>query len=548
MEISDFLIIGSGISGLFSALNLSKKGKVTILTKKSVWDSSSFLAQGGIAAVVDTKDSIENHIKDTISAGAGLCHPDIVKIIVERGPWVIKKIEEIGVKFARNREGNLDLGKEGGHSKRRIAHIGDFTGMHLIKALYNEVIKNPDIRVVENHTAIDLIVPSKFGADESKCVGCYALDNKSGKVKSFIAPCTILATGGAGKVYLYTSNPDIACGDGIAMAFRAGVPVANMEFFQFHPTCLYHPLAKGFLISEALRGEGGILKRCDGTSFMKDYHPDGDLAPRDIVARAIDDQMKKSGDDYVLLDISHLDSDFIKKRFPNIYEKCFSFGIDITSVPIPVVPAAHYTCGGVVTDEWGRTILPGLWCIGESACTGLHGANRLASNSLLEGIVMADRASQSAIKLYKDIRVDERKILPWNPGTAVRSQEQVVVSQDWDEIRRFMWNYVGIVRSNNRLLRARRRLNIIREEIEEYYWNYFVTSDLIELRNIALVADMIIESAMFRKESRGLHYNIDYPEHDDLNWLGDTILKIGQKPYLEKLSKTDKDDTEKKHG
>jgi L-aspartate oxidase len=532
---ADFLVIGSGVAGITMALNAARQGSVVMLTKRRAEDSASYLAQGGIAAVLSGKDSLEKHIQDTLTAGAGLCHENVVRLVVEQGPEVVRKMEEAGIRFTRMTSGDLDLGREGGHSERRIAHVEDFTGMHIVKALRRKVDENPGIRLLENYTAIDLILPSKFGVGEHRCVGCYALDNATGKVETFAAPCTVIATGGAGKVYLYTSNPDVASGDGIAMACRAGITIADMEFFQFHPTCLYHPESKGMLISEALRGEGGTLRRIDGQAFMRQYHPDGDLAPRDIVARAIDDQLKKTGHDYVLLDTTHIPADFIRTRFPNIHARCLALGIDITVRPIPVVPAAHYTCGGAVTDEWGKTSLPGLWCIGESACTGLHGANRLASNSLLEGLVMAERCAASAAGSRGNLSVDVAKVPVWDPGKAVQSSESVVVTQDWDEIRRFMWNYVGIVRSDRRLLRARKRLSTVREEIDEYYWNYIITSDLVELRNIATMAELIIESALLRKESRGLHYNVDFPGRDDAGWLGDTLIRVGEKPFLQRI-------------
>ena len=528
---ADFLVIGSGVAGLSLAINASKKGKVVILTKRSTRDSSSFLAQGGIAAALGDHDSLEKHIQDTLKTGAGLCREDVVRDCIRMGPEIIKSMEKSGIAFTRMKNGDLDLGREGGHSERRIAHVEDFTGMHLVNGLVKAASSNENITILEHYTCVDLIIPSKFGG-EHRCVGCYALNNSTGEVETFIAPCTVLATGGAGKVYLYTSNPDVACGGGIAMAFRAGVTIANMEFFQFHPTYLYHPQTKGLLMSEALRGEGGILKRTDGTPFMADYHPDGNLAARDVVARAIDDQLKKTGDDFVLLDMSNIDSDFLKTRFPNITKRCLELGFDIAVQPAPVVPAAHYTCGGIITDANGKTSLPGFWSIGESSCTGLHGANRLASNSLLEGLVMALMCADSITGSIAGLALDDRQIRGWDPGKAVASHESVVVSQDWDEIRRFMWNYVGIVRSDGRLERAHKRLHLVREEIDEYYWNYIITSDLIELRNIATIADLIIESALFRKESRGLHYNLDYPERDDENWRGDTCIQKGEKPFL----------------
>ena len=534
MEKTDFIIIGSGVAGLSLALKAAERGRVIILTKRASKDSSSYLAQGGVAAVLSSRDSLEKHIEDTLKTGAGLCRRSVVEMCVKRGPEIIRRMESLGLPFTRLENGDLDLGREGGHSERRIAHVEDFTGMHIVNFLLEAVSRHPHIRILENRTVVDLILPSKFGAGEYRCVGCYALDNERGAIDKFVAPCTVLAAGGAGKVYLYTSNPDVACGDGIAMACRAGVTIANMEFFQFHPTCLYHPQSKGFLVSEALRGEGAILKRTDGTEFMSLYHPDGNLAPRDVAARAIDDQLKKTGDDFVLLDITHRQPDFIKQRFPNITKRCLDLGIDLTTRPIPVVPAAHYTCGGIVTDEFGKTSLPGLWSIGESSCTGLHGANRLASNSLLEGLVMAEQCAESLFDSFSHLHVDKSRVPDWDPGKAVHSHESVIVSQDWDEIRRFMWNYVGIVRSNSRLSRARKRLSLVQEEIDEYYWNYIITSDLVELRNIAAIAELIIESAQFRKESRGLHYTLDYPERNDEHWAGDTLMRLGEKPLLQR--------------
>ena len=531
----DFLIIGSGIGGLSFALKVAEYGQVAVVTKKEAMDTSTNYAQGGIASVFGQNDTFDLHVRDTLTAGDGLCRADVVEMVVRGGPEIVGQLMDWGVSFTRDSTGNLelDLGLEGGHCRKRIVHAGDFTG-HIIEQAVVDRVRNQDhVGFFEDHIAVDLITYStrmKRGtvtaAHEDVCCGAYVLDTKTNEVHTFHAKITVLATGGAGKVYLFTSNPDIATGDGIAMAYRAGALVANLEFVQFHPTCLYHPEAKNFLISEALRGEGGVLIDSRGRAFMGDYDPQKDLACRDVVARAIDSELKKSGDDCVFLDVTHKESDFLRERFPNIYQKCLSFGVDMTKEPMPVVPAAHYMCGGVLVDMDGKTDVERLYAVGETACTGLHGANRLASNSLLEAVVYADRAAQQAIN---DLKTMNTGLCPdpppWDPMGTTDSDEAIVVSHNWDEIRRLMWNYVGIVRSNKRLLRAQNRIEMMEEEIQQYYWDFRITLDLIELRNIAMVAALIIQSATLRKESRGLHYNIQYPQKDDKHWLKDTILR-----------------------
>lgn len=509
----DYIVIGSGIAGLTFALSVADHGTVAIVTKRKADESATKYAQGGIAAVVSSVDSVESHVADTLNAGAGLCHRDIVEKVVKNGPAQVRRLIDWGVEFTKGKKSPLDLTREGGHSHRRVLHAGDFTGLEIEKSLLKAVRQTRHISLFEDHIAVDLITTSKLKVrGPNRCAGAYVLDIKKNRVRTFAARSVVLATGGAGKVYLYTSNPDIASGDGIAMAFRAGCRVANMEFVQFHPTCLYHPAAKSFLISEALRGEGARLTLIDGTPFMEKYDRRGDMATRDIVARAIDSELKRHGYEHVLLDATGMGKRFLKRRFPNIYKRCLEFGIDIAKDPIPVVPAAHYFCGGILAGIDGRTDIDGLYACGEAACTGLNGANRLASNSLLESVVMASETAKTAIRRLGASRPPKIRIPSWDVCGATDSDEEVVITQNWDEIRRTMWNYVGIVRSNKRLDRARRRLKLLQEEIREYYWNFTITSNLIELRNIALVAELVIRSAISRKESRGLHYNIDYPE------------------------------------
>ena len=530
MKSFDFLVLGSGIAGLSFALKAAAHGRVAITTKKQRAESNTNYAQGGIAAVMSKEDSFELHVKDTLNAGAGLCRESVVRVVVEDGPARIAELIEIGMRFSeRSAPGpgggqELDLGREGGHSKRRIVHAKDMTGREAERALLTAVARNPRIEVFEDHFAIDLITSRKLGhGGANRCYGAYVLDRQTGEVETFVAPITLMATGGCGKVYLYTTNPDIATGDGVAMAYRAGASIGNMEFIQFHPTCLYHPRVKSFLISEAVRGEGGVLKTVNGQEFMDGYHPMKSLAPRDVVARAIDSEMKRSGADHVLLDITHRPAPFTMERFPNIYATCLAAGIDMTKEPIPVVPAAHYQCGGVLTDVDGQTEVAGLLAIGEVACTGLHGANRLASNSLLEALVGAHRAALRAETEHPG-QVDV-EVPVWESAQATDPDEMVVVAHNWDEIRRLMWDYVGIVRTNKRLQRAQKRIANLQEEIREYYWEFKVTSDLLELRNIATVAKLIIRSALERTESRGLHYNLDHPDPDPEWAQRDTLIK-----------------------
>ena len=519
---SDFLVIGSGLSGLLFSLKAAKYGTVHIITKDRLTESSTARAQGGIAAVTSTEDSIENHVQDTLRAGDGLCHRNVVESIVRAGPERISELTALGVDFSR-KEGSdeYELGLEGGHGRRRVLHVKDHTGKDIEFALAKQVESANGITVFENHMAVNLYVQS------NRVYGAFVLDKNTGDVERFSAKVTVLATGGAGRVFLYTSNPDVATGDGIAMAFRAGASVMNLEMVQFHPTLLFHPKIRSFLISEALRGEGAHLLDRDGRRFMPEYHKDAELAPRDVVARAIDNELKKTGADHVWLDISFRDAKFITSRFPQIYETCLKAGIDITKEPIPVVPAAHYMMGGVRVDINGTTDVAGLYAIGETACTGFHGANRLASNSLLEATVTAHNASIAAAKEIKK-RITKIEIPPWDPGEATDSDELVVISHLWEEIRRLMINYVGIVRSNKRLIRARNRIDFMTREINEFYWDFRITSDLVELRNIALVAELIIKMARMRKESRGAHYNKDFPEQSSQTV--DTIMRKGYDP------------------
>jgi L-aspartate oxidase len=523
---TDYLVIGSGIAGLSFALHAAEHGRVIVATKRAVEESNTQYAQGGIAAVLDPADSFDVHVQDTLTVGEGLCHKDIVEMAVRTGPNAVRELaERYGARFDLNGDGALDLAREGGHSARRVAHAKDTTGREIERALVAAASAHKNITLMADHMAVDLLQLAKYGGPDG-CFGAYILDEKTGDVRTVVARATVLASGGAGKVYLYTTNPDVATGDGIAMAYRAGAAIANMEFIQFHPTCLYHPHAKSFLVSEALRGEGGILKLRNGEEFMDRYHPMKSLAPRDVAARAIDAELKRTGDEHVVLDMTHLDPHFLVERFPAIHARCMQLGIDMRTQPIPVVPAAHHTTGGVVTDDKGRTNIRNLYAIGEVAMTGLHGACRLASNSLLEGVVFGRRAADDVRGLES---VRPAQVAPWYAGAASPSDEAVVITQNWDEVRRLMWNYVGIVRTDKRLERARRRIELIRAEIREYYWNFKVTGDLLELRNLALVAHLIVESARRRKESRGLHFNSDYP-HKEERFARDTMLRRGDGP------------------
>jgi L-aspartate oxidase len=524
---TDILIIGCGAAGLSLALRLAETARVVALAKGPLHEGSTYYAQGGISAVLDVGDSIESHVQDTLIAGAGLCHPDVVRFTVEHGREIIEWLSAQGVPFTRepNAEGNVDyhLHREGGHSHRRIAHAADATGRAIQTTLEERARQHPHITLHDHYSAVDLITSRKLGLGDNRCLGAYVLNRETGQVEVIAARFVVLATGGASRVYLYSSNPDGSTGDGIAMAWRAGCRVANMEFMQFHPTCLYHSKAKSFLISEAVRGEGGVLLLPDGSRFMQDFDPRLELAPRDVVARAIDHEMKRLGAECVYLDISHQPADFIRGHFPNIHAKCQEYGFDMTREPLPVVPAAHYTCGGVMTDLAGRTDLEGLYAIGEVAFTGLHGANRMASNSLLECLVFAAAASADLRGRLRQIP-EPPPLPPWDESRVTDSDEEVVVTHNWLELRRFMWDYVGIVRTDKRLQRAQHRVDLLLREIAEYYGHFRVSADLIELRNLALVADLIIRSGLERKESRGLHYTLDYPTANESAPPRDTIL------------------------
>ncbi len=516
----DVLIIGSGASGLTLALNLPSSMKVAILSKEILTEGSTFYAQGGISAVLDKTDSFESHISDTLNSGAGLCDEKVVKEVITKGPKSIDWLLKAGVPFTKENQSvddstGLHLTREGGHSHRRVAHAADASGKAIETTLLSKIQDQTNIDLFEHHIAIDLITTKKLKLSDNRCIGAYVLDKDNQKIRTFKSHFTILATGGASKVYLYTSNPDGASGDGIAIGWRAGCRVANMEFMQFHPTCLYHPHAKSNLITEAVRGEGGRLLLPNGTRFMEKFDSRGELAPRDIVARSIDHEMKRLGIDSVYLDISHKSKDFLMEHFPNVYAMCRRFGYDMKKEPIPVVPAAHYTCGGLMVDSKGQTDLNALYAIGETTFTGLHGANRLASNSLLECVVYGQAAAENIIKCYDEISaLNDIPIPDWDESRVTDSDERVVINHNWDEVRRFMWDYVGIVRTSKRLQRARNRIEMLLTEIDEYYSNFKVSSDLIELRNLAEVARLIIRSAQQRKESRGLHYTLDYPDAD----------------------------------
>ena len=541
-EYFDHIVIGSGLAGLTAALHLARTGRtVAVVTKRAIDECNSRLAQGGVACVMNALDSFDEHVKDTLTAGAGLCDEKAVRTIVEAGPDAVREIIDLGAKFTTRGDlgytdgrNEFDLGREGGHHQRRILHAGDITGAELERVMIDAVRAMKNVTILEYHIAIDLIVSSRIGiGGANRCFGAYVLDIGTGTIRTMLAAATVIACGGIGKVYLYTSNPDVACGSGIAMAYRAGAKIANMEFVQFHPTILHHPQIRSFLISEALRGEGAVLKcresrDSEPVEFMSRFHPMKSLAPRDVVARAIDSMMKRTGEDCVYLDIRHLDEETLRRRFPNIFKKCLEAGINMAHDLIPVVPAAHFLCGGIKTDVNGASSIVGLYAVGESACTGLHGANRLASNSLLEAMVVPRFAAREIDARFQEFRgslPDARAAMNWITGNATDSDEMVLISHNWDEIRRFMWDYVGIYRTNKRLERAKNRIKLIRKEIEKYYWDFTVTADLVELRNIATVAELIIDCSLARHESRGLHFNADYPCPDPEMECVDTVIQ-----------------------
>ena len=523
MNKADFLVIGSGVAGLLFALKAAETGSVCVVTKRSPSDTNTNWAQGGIAAVQTGVDSFDLHVGDTLAAGAGLCREDVVRMVVEDGPARVEELMSLGVEFSRDGE-VLSLGREGGHSENRIVHCRDLTGREIQRVLVEGVRRHPNIELFDNHMAVGLITGKDLeGAPAEGVFGAYVLDVEGDRIDSFVSKRTVLATGGAGKVYLYTSNPDIATGDGIAMAYRAGARIANLEFVQFHPTCLYHPERRSLLLTEAIRGEGGVLRRADGHAFMQDYDSRGDLASRDVVARAIDREMKMRGDRCAYLDVTHLDAARVRERFPFVYDSCMQVGIDITQEPIPVVPATHYFCGGVDVDDWGESSLPNLFALGEVGHTGLHGANRLASNSLLEAVVYADRAAQRMAADAGLAGEPVRTAKPWDEQHASNLTEPVIVEHDWEQARRVMWDYVGIVRSDSRLNIARQRMDALHETVESLYWDCRLTQDILELRNIVLVGRLVIQCALARRESRGLHFTETYPQqHDDFN--RDTIV------------------------
>lgn len=524
---TDYLVVGSGLAGLMTALNLSRRGDVLVATKKTADESNSNYAQGGIACAISKKDTFEDHVADTLSTGCGISKPDVVRNIISQGPKGIRILESFGLEFEMFKEnlGEYDLGKEGGHSHRRVLHAGDITGQEIIKVVLGKVREIPNITIAEGYMAIDLVTKNWLRMEgPDRCIGGYFLDTKNNEILGVRASNTVLATGGAGKVYLYTSNPDVATGDGVAMGWRVGLPVHNLEFVQFHPTCLYQPEAKSFLISEAVRGEGAVLVNSEGESFTEKFDERGSLAPRDVVARAIDHEMKIRGDECVYLDIASKSEDFLRERFPNIYEKCLQYGFDMAGEPVPVVPAAHYFCGGLDADVYGHTAIGNLYALGEVACTGLHGANRLASNSLLEALVCSFNVAEAIAENSSGNGYKSIDIPAWHYGDAVPSDEAVVVEHNWNEVRTCMWDYVGIVRTDKRLERAERRIRNLRHEIREYYLDYLVTADVLELRNIATVAELVVRSAMMRRESRGLNYTLDYPERNPI-FERDTVIK-----------------------